>query len=89
MRVLRILRLSTHLFKDEMLKPEWMDDDFAHEAVKYTLTKVKQVVERHKKFVCLEPHAVSLFSARRPATACWIDRRRLPGRPRPGLGRRR
>ncbi|MFW5874521.1 MAG: sugar phosphate isomerase/epimerase family protein [Verrucomicrobiota bacterium] len=43
---------------DEMLKPDWMDDDFAHEAMKYTLTKIRLVAERHKKFVCLEPHGI-------------------------------
>jgi len=43
---------------DEMLKPDWMDDDFAHEAMRYTLTKIKHVAERHKKFVCLEPHGI-------------------------------
>jgi sugar phosphate isomerase/epimerase len=43
---------------DEMLKPKWMDDGFAHEAMKYTLTKIKHVAERHEKFVCLEPHGI-------------------------------
>ncbi|MGF1448680.1 MAG: sugar phosphate isomerase/epimerase family protein [Opitutales bacterium] len=43
---------------DEMLKPEWMDDTFAHEAMKYALTKIKLVAERHRKYVCVEPHGI-------------------------------
>lgn len=41
---------------DEMVKPEWMDDEFAHQAMKYSLTKAKLVAARHKVFVCIEPH---------------------------------
>lgn len=41
---------------DEMIKPEWMDDDFAHEVMKYTLTKAAMVAERHGVFICIEPH---------------------------------
>jgi len=43
---------------DEMLKPEWMEDDFAHEVMRYSLAKIKLVAERHRKFVCVEPHGV-------------------------------
>lgn len=43
---------------DEMVKPDWMDDDFAHDTMRYTLTKVGMVAERHKKFVCIEPHGI-------------------------------
>ena len=28
---------------DEMVKPDWMDDEFAHQAMRYTLTKVAMV----------------------------------------------
>lgn len=41
---------------DEMIKPEWMSDDRAHEAMRYTLTKAALVAARHQKFVCIEPH---------------------------------
>ena len=41
---------------DGMVKPEWMDDEFAHQAMKYSLTKAKLVAARHKVFVCIEPH---------------------------------
>jgi sugar phosphate isomerase/epimerase len=43
---------------DEMLKPEWMDDAFAHDTMRYTLTRVAQVAARHRVFVCIEPHGV-------------------------------
>jgi sugar phosphate isomerase/epimerase len=46
------------LNSDEMVKPEWMDDNFAHETMRYTLTRVAQVCARHRKFLCLEPHGV-------------------------------
>jgi sugar phosphate isomerase/epimerase len=47
-----------YLNTDEMLKPDWMDDDFAHDTMRYTLTKVKLAAERHRKFICLEPHGI-------------------------------
>lgn len=43
---------------DEMVKPEWMDDEFAHQTMKYTLTKAAQVAARHKVHICVEPHGV-------------------------------
>jgi sugar phosphate isomerase/epimerase len=43
---------------DEMLKPEWMDDEQAHQAMHYSLTKANLVAKRHRVFVCLEPHGV-------------------------------
>jgi len=43
---------------DEMVKPEWMDDEFAHQTMTYTLAKAEQVAARHKKFLCVEPHGV-------------------------------
>jgi sugar phosphate isomerase/epimerase len=46
------------LNSDEMLKPDWMDDQHAHEAMFYTLTRAEQVARRHKKFICIEPHGV-------------------------------
>lgn len=46
------------LNSDEMIKPDWMDDDFAHDAMRYTLTKAAQVAARHKKYICIEPHGV-------------------------------
>ena len=44
------------LNSDEMIKPDWMDDTFAHETMRYTLTKAAMVCARHKKFLCIEPH---------------------------------
>ena len=41
---------------DEMLKPQWMDDDFAHDTMRYALTKALLVAARHRKFICIEPH---------------------------------
>lgn len=43
---------------DEMIKPDWMDDVFAHEAMKYSLTKANLVAARHKVFICIEPHGI-------------------------------
>ena len=43
---------------DEMVKPEWMDDDFAHQTMKYTLTKAAMVAARHKVSLCIEPHGI-------------------------------
>jgi sugar phosphate isomerase/epimerase len=46
------------LNSDEMLKPDWMDDDRAHEAMFYTLTRFEQIAQRHKVFLGIEPHGV-------------------------------
>jgi sugar phosphate isomerase/epimerase len=43
---------------DEMVKPDWMDDTFAHQAMRYTLAKVGMVAARHRKYVCIEPHGI-------------------------------
>ena len=43
---------------DEMVKPDWMDDEFAHEVMKYSLTKAELVANRHKVFICIEPHGI-------------------------------
>ena len=43
---------------DEMVKPDWMDDDLAHEVMKYTLTKAALVAARHQVYVCIEPHGI-------------------------------
>lgn len=43
---------------DEMLKPAWMSDEDAHEAMRYTLRRVEQVARRHGRYVCIEPHGV-------------------------------
>lgn len=43
---------------DEMVKPDWMDDAFAHETMRYTLTKAAQVAARHRVHLCIEPHGV-------------------------------
>jgi sugar phosphate isomerase/epimerase len=43
---------------DEMLKPDWMDDEQAHQAMYYSLAKANLVARRHKVFLCLEPHGI-------------------------------
>ena len=43
---------------DEMLQPEWMDDAFAHDTMRYTLTRMSHVAARHGKYLCIEPHGV-------------------------------
>jgi len=43
---------------DEMVKPDWMTDEEAHQAMYYTLRKIEMVARRHKVFVCIEPHGI-------------------------------
>jgi sugar phosphate isomerase/epimerase len=43
---------------DEMVKPDWMSDDFAHEVMRYSLTKANLVAQRHKVYICIEPHGI-------------------------------
>src|SRR5579875_2671568 len=43
---------------DEMLKPAWMDDAEAHDAMRYSLKRANQVAQRHNVFICIEPHGV-------------------------------
>ena len=43
---------------DEMVKPDWMDDDQAHEMMRYSLTKADIVARRHGVYVCIEPHGI-------------------------------
>lgn len=43
---------------DEMVKPDWMDDDEAHDVMRYTLQKAELVARRHGVFVCVEPHGI-------------------------------
>ena len=43
---------------DEMVKPDWMNDKFAHEVMRYTLTRAAQCAARHKVYVCIEPHGI-------------------------------
>ena len=43
---------------DEMIKPDWIDDEHAHEVMRYTLKKADLVARRHGVYVCVEPHGV-------------------------------
>lgn len=43
---------------DEMVKPDWMSDEEAHQVMYYTLRKIEMVARRHKVFVCIEPHGI-------------------------------
>jgi len=43
---------------DEMVKPDWMDDAFAHDVMRYTLTRAAQCAARHKVWLCIEPHGI-------------------------------
>jgi len=64
---------------DEMVKPEWMDDAFAHEVMRYTLTRAAQCAARHKVWLCLEPHGVytrtaaGLMKIARLVDSPWIQ----------------
>jgi sugar phosphate isomerase/epimerase len=46
------------LNSDEMIKPDWMDDELAHTTMKYTLSKMVHIMARHKKYLCIEPHGI-------------------------------
>lgn len=46
------------LNSDEMVKPDWMDDRQAHEAMRYTLRRFALVAERHNLYLGIEPHGV-------------------------------
>lgn len=43
---------------DEMVKPDWMTDDEAHEVMSYTLRKASFAAARHGVYICVEPHGV-------------------------------
>jgi sugar phosphate isomerase/epimerase len=43
---------------DEMVKPAWMNDDEAHNVMRYTLQKAALVAARHGVYVCVEPHGI-------------------------------
>lgn len=43
---------------DEMVKPDWMTDEEAHQAMHYTLKKIEMVARRHQVYVCIEPHGI-------------------------------
>jgi len=49
---------TAFLNSDEMLKPDWMSDEEAHEAMHYTLRRMLPTLERHKVFLCVEPHGI-------------------------------
>lgn len=48
---------------DEMLKPEWMDDEWAHQIMRYSLKKAELVARRHGVYLCIEPHGYYTKSA--------------------------
>lgn len=64
---------------DEMVKPDWMDDDFAHQVMRYSLTRAAQVAQRHQVYLCLEPHgiytktAAGLLRIVRLVSSPWIQ----------------
>jgi len=43
---------------DEMVKPDWMDDEQAHDVMRYTLQKAALVAARHRIYICIEPHGI-------------------------------
>jgi sugar phosphate isomerase/epimerase len=43
---------------DEMVKPDWMSDEQAHEVMRYTLKRADLVARRHDVDVCIEPHGI-------------------------------
>jgi sugar phosphate isomerase/epimerase len=48
---------------DEMVKPEWMNDELAHEVMRYVLTKANAVAQRHHVYICIEPHGIYTSTA--------------------------
>lgn len=49
---------------DEMVKPDWMTDEEAHQAMYYTLRKIEMVARRHQVYVCIEPHGIYTKTAK-------------------------
>lgn len=49
---------AKHVNSDEMVKPSWMDDERAYQAMWYSLTKASMVAARHEVYLCIEPHGV-------------------------------
>ncbi|MGC9328164.1 MAG: sugar phosphate isomerase/epimerase family protein [Candidatus Hinthialibacter sp.] len=43
---------------DEGVKPDWMDEEFAFEVMKYTLTQALKTAERYNVYVCIEDHQI-------------------------------
>ncbi len=43
---------------DEMVKPDWMTDEVAHQVMSYTLKKAEMVAARHGVYICIEPHGI-------------------------------
>ena len=64
---------------DEMVKPEWMSDAFAHEVMRYSLARAAQCAARHKVYVCVEPHGIytrtskGLLKIVRLADSPWVQ----------------
>lgn len=46
------------LNSDEMVRQEWMTDEDAHQAMRYTLTRISHVLQRHRLYLCIEPHGI-------------------------------
>ena len=49
---------ATCVNTDEMVKPDWMDDEQAHDVMRYTLQKAVLVAARHEVRICIEPHGI-------------------------------
>lgn len=49
---------------DEMIQPRWMDDNWAHEVMRYSLKRAELVARRHRVYVCVEPHGVFTNTAK-------------------------
>jgi sugar phosphate isomerase/epimerase len=64
---------------DEMVKPAWIDDQFAHQVMRYSLTKAEMVARRHGVYICVEPHgfytktADGLLEIVKLAPSPWIQ----------------
>ena len=64
---------------DEMVKPDWMSDVFAHEVMKYTLMQASLCAARHKVRICIEPHGIytrtakGLLKIMRLVASPWIQ----------------
>lgn len=48
---------------DEMVKPDWMSDEEAFAAMRYSLKKADLVARRHGVSICVEPHGIYTKSA--------------------------
>jgi sugar phosphate isomerase/epimerase len=62
-RLTRAIQLASdvgarYVNTDEMVKPDWMTDEEAHQVMYYSLKRAEMVAARHRVYICIEPHGI-------------------------------